>query len=119
MCFVGYGQFVNCSAFKPEIIIPDMNRYFEEDKQATAEMGSKPEPDTVILAWASRKRHIFVNGVLLFAKQHKSNGYSPKGRHYVSYQLEMPSWPMTHPDTKHTHTVRRCPFRARCTGKHG
>lgn len=81
-----------------------MNRYFEEDKQATAEMGSKPEPDTVILAWASRKRHIFVNGVLLCEKQHKSNGYSPKGRHYVSYQLEMLSKPKSDPDTKHTHT---------------
>lgn len=81
-----------------------MNRYFEEDKCATAEICGEPEPDVVILAWASRKRHLFVNGVLLCEKQHKSAGYSPKGGHYVSYQLEMPNKPKTDPDTKHTHT---------------
>ena len=81
-----------------------MNRYFEEDKRMTAEICGEPEPDVVILAWASRKRHIFVNGVLLCEKQHKSAGYSPKGGHYISYQLEMPSKPKTDPDSKHTHT---------------
>lgn len=81
-----------------------MNRYFEEDKIATSEICGSPEPDIVTLAWASRKRHIFVNRVLLCEKQHKSAGYSRNGGHYISYQLEMPTKPKTTPDIKHTHT---------------
>lgn len=81
-----------------------MNRYFEEDKAATAEIcGQQPEFQ-VILAWASRKRHIFINGVLLCEKKHKTTaGYSVKGRHHISYQVEMPNQPMSAPDGKYTH----------------
>ena len=64
----------------------------------------------VILAWASRTRHIFVDGKLLCEATHKTNGYSPKGGHYVSYQLEMPDKPKTHPDISHTHTDGIIPF---------
>ena len=81
-----------------------MNRYFEEDKAATAEICGQPEPDQVILAWASRKRHIFVNGTLLCEKVHKSAGYSPRGRHYISYQLDMPKSPKATPDEKYCHS---------------
>lgn len=81
-----------------------MNRYFEEDKRATAEICGEPEPDVVILAWASRKRHLFINDVLLCEKRHKTtDGYSAKGRHYISYQLDMPKEPMRNPDMTHTH----------------
>lgn len=81
-----------------------MNRYFEEDKRMTAEICGKPEPDTVILAWASQKRHLFVNGVLLCEKKPKTtDGYSRKGGHYISYQLEMPSSALTVPDERYSH----------------
>ncbi len=81
-----------------------MNRYFEEDKQATAEICGQPEPDKVILAWASRKRHLFVNGVLLCKKKHKTrDGYNHKGAHYMSHQLEFPTWEKRGPDEKYTH----------------
>lgn len=82
-----------------------MNRYFEEDKQVSAEICGEKEPDVVVLAWASRKRHIFINGVLLCEKKHKTHGgYSHKGGHYMSYQIEMPNRPKTDPDIKYTHT---------------
>ena len=81
-----------------------MNRYFEEDKRATAEICVPVEPDKVVLAWASRKRHLFVNGVLLCEKKHKTgDGYNHKGGHYMSYQLEFPTWDKRGPDEKYAH----------------
>ncbi len=80
-----------------------MNRYFEGDKQITAEICGEREPDKVVLAWASRVRHIFVNGHLMCEKKPKTvDGYSRKGGHYISYQLEMPDKPMRAPDMLHT-----------------
>jgi len=71
-------------------------------------IGKEPK---VVLAWASRKRHLFVNGVLLCGKKPKTgDGYSRKGGHYISYQLEMPDKPMIHPDTKYTHTDGIIPY---------
>lgn len=82
-----------------------MNRYFEEDKRATDEICGEPEPDKVILAWGSRTRHIFVNDTLLCEKKPKTtDGYSRKGGHYMSYQLQMPRVPKTHPDEKYNHS---------------
>ena len=58
----------------------------------------------ITLAWASRKRHIFIDGKMICQCDHKTRGgYSKKGGHYVSYQMEMPTYKKT-PDSTYTHT---------------
>jgi hypothetical protein len=42
--------------------------------------------DKVVIAWGSRKRHIFIDGEILCKVKHKP-GYS-KGGHYNSYDLD-------------------------------
>jgi hypothetical protein len=82
-----------------------MNRYFDEDKRATAEICGEPEPTKVCLAWGSRKRHLFVNDVLLCEKRFETaGGYSRKGGHSISYQIAgLPTYQMTTPDQKFSH----------------
>lgn len=49
-----------------------------------------PAVQSVCIAWASRKRHIFVNGHLICETKHKPD-YS-RGGHYCSYTLsELPT----------------------------
>lgn len=68
------------------------------------EICCQPDTNKVVLAWASRKRHIFVNGILLCASRHKTgDGYNHKGGHYMSYQLEFPTWEKRDPDQKCAH----------------
>lgn len=64
----------------------------------------------ITLAWASRKRHLFVDGRLLCEKTHKSAGYSPRGGHYISYQLDMPKTPKQCPDERYCHSDGTIPF---------
>ena len=71
-------------------------------------MAHKP---VVILAWASRKRHIFIDGDLICGKKGKTTaGYSVKGRHLISYQIEMPTKPLAFPDQRYSHGEGIIPF---------
>ena len=58
----------------------------------------------VVIAWGSRKRHIFIDGKILCGKNHKP-AYS-KGGHYNSYDLDSSVFEKRkeHKDTKYTHT---------------
>jgi hypothetical protein len=60
----------------------------------------------IVIAWASRKRHIFIDGALLCAKEPKTKcGYSGRrrGGHLISYQIEMPDSEIQKPDEKYSH----------------
>jgi hypothetical protein len=69
----------------------------------------------VIIAWASRKRHIFIDGKLICETKHKGD-YS-RGGHYCSYDLSgLPKHPKDTPDVDYKngggcHTSGIIPFK--------
>lgn len=59
----------------------------------------------VALAWATKKRHIAIDGKVLCEAESKCDGYSVKNGKYNGLALRgIPSDVKDHDDTKYTHT---------------
>jgi len=59
---------------------------------------------TVCLAWATKKRHIAVDGVILCEAVSKSGGYSPKNGVYNGLALSgLPDYEKPYDDKPHGH----------------
>lgn len=60
---------------------------------------------SVCLVWATKKRHIAVDGIVLCEPKHKTGGYSHKNGQYNSLSmLGLPKNRKVHDDEKYTHT---------------
>ncbi len=60
---------------------------------------------SVCLAWATKKRHIAVDGKVLCEPKHKTYGYSYNNGQYNSISLSgLPTDRKTHDDDKYTHS---------------
>lgn len=63
----------------------------------------------VVIAWNSKKRHIFKNGQLLCKSNHSNGGYSASNGQYSSYNLDFPMHDFQG-DSKYTHSDGVIPF---------
>lgn len=65
----------------------------------------------VCLAWATKKRHIAIDGVVLCEAKSKSGGYSTKNGSYNSIALSgLPDYERKTEDKSHCHTDGIIPF---------
>lgn len=67
----------------------------------------------VALCWATKKRHIAVDGKVLCEPDHKTTGYSVKNGGYNTLTLSgLPTYEKVNDDSKYTHPDGNIPFRA-------
>ena len=70
-----------------------------------------PAVPSVCLAWATKKRHIAVDGKVLCEAEHRTPGYSVNNGQYNSLSMVgLPNSERQHGDSKYTHSEGFMPF---------
>lgn len=70
-----------------------------------------PAVPSVCLAWATKKRHIAVDGKVLCQVEHRTTGYSVKNGQYNTLTLSgLPTYERKMPDAKFSHGDGYMPF---------